>query len=82
VVRDSSFVIDQDNKEIACEPKTAASGPVLILSARNLEKGVKSVRIGSGVQYKRRMLWMPKQALKRLFGSNVIEKKGIIGGIE
>lgn len=82
IPKDSSFVVDQDSKEIAWEPSNAASGPVLILSVRNLEKGEKSVKVGNEVRYKLGMLSTPKQALKRLVGSNVVEKKRIIGGIE
>jgi hypothetical protein len=82
IPKDSAFVVDQDSKEIAWEPNNAASGPVLILSARNLEKGEKSIKVDNEVRYKVGMLSTPKQALKRLVGSNVTEKKRIIGGIE
>lgn len=82
IPKDSSFVVDQDSKEIAWEPNNATSGPVLILAARNLEKGEKSVKVDNEVRYKLGMLSTLKQALKRLAGSNVIEKKKIIGGIE
>jgi hypothetical protein len=82
--KDSSFLIGQDSEEIAREPQNATSGPVLILSARNLEKGVKSVKIDNEVRYKLEVLSTLKQAFKRLEkrGGNVLEKKRTIKGIE
>jgi hypothetical protein len=80
--KDSFFVIGQEIKEIAREPRNATSGRVLILLARNLVKGEKNVKIDNEVRYKLELLSTPEQALKWLAGSNVVEKKRTIGGIE
>jgi hypothetical protein len=58
--KDPSFVIGQDIKEIAREPRNATSGRVLILLAWNLVRGEKNVKIDNEVRYKLESLSTPK----------------------